>query len=87
MIEKPIAQNAIDDSANTMKFLARMLTAFLARHRPVSSVAKPAFMKNTSMPAIITHSVSSATLVASRRRRRVLRQRRHRHRHRDQHTE
>ncbi len=27
---KPITQNAIDDAAKTMKFLARMLTAFFA---------------------------------------------------------
>ena len=54
---KPAAQKAIEATAKTMKFLARMWTAFLRRHRPASSVPKPAFMKNTSMPAISVQTV------------------------------
>ena len=59
---KPTAQKAIDATANTMKFFARMFTAFLDWHRPVSSVAKPAFMKNTRHAVTTTHRVSNATL-------------------------
>jgi hypothetical protein len=59
---KPTAKKAIEATANTMKFLARMFTAFLAWHSPVSSVAKPAFMKNTRQAATTTHKVSRATL-------------------------
>ncbi len=58
---KPMTQNAIDDTANTTKFLARMLTAFFAWHRPASSKAKPAFMKKTRKAVTITHRVSAAT--------------------------
>ena len=62
MSPKPKTQNASEETANTMKFLARMLTAFLAWQRPASSKANPAFMKNTRDAVIITHIVSSAIL-------------------------
>src|SRR5688572_7766689 len=45
-----------------MKFLERMFTAFLARHMPDSTQAKPRFMKNTRKPVINTHTVSAATV-------------------------
>ena len=63
MSPKPKIQNASDDTAKTMKFFARMFTAFLAWHRPDSSSAKPAFMKNTRQAVTTTHKVSRATLV------------------------
>src|SRR5687767_963948 len=58
-------QNAIELMAKTMKFLARMLTAFLRRQRPVSSVANPAFIQKTSMPAISVQTVLATKLVLS----------------------
>ena len=61
---KPTTQKASDDAAKTMKFLARMLTAFFARQRPLSTSANPAFMKNTRNAVTSTHRVSSATLVS-----------------------
>ena len=56
---KPMTQNASDEAAKTMKFFARMLTAFLARQRPLSTSAKPAFMKNTRNAAIMVQTVSA----------------------------
>ena len=47
--------------AKTMKFFARMFTVFFARHSPLSTIAKPVFMKNTSIAAIRTQTVSSPT--------------------------
>ena len=41
-----------------MKFFARMLLVFLARHRPLSTSAKPAFIQNTSIAVTSTHTVS-----------------------------
>jgi len=61
MRPQPTAQNENVASANTTKFFARMLTQFLARQRPLSTKAKPAFIQNTSMPATMTHTVSVAT--------------------------
>ncbi len=55
---QPMTQNDSVDTAKTMKFFARMFTQFLARHRPLSTNAKPAFMKNTSIAVISTHVVS-----------------------------
>ena len=51
--------------ANTIKFLVRMLTAFLRRQNPDSTRAKPAFMKNTRNEAITTQRVSKPTLRAA----------------------
>ena len=61
---KPIAQNATDEAAKTMKFFARMLTAFFAWQSPLSTSAKPAFIQNTRKAVTSTHNVSSATLVS-----------------------
>src|SRR3970040_1377993 len=41
---QPTSKNAIDVTANTMKFFDRMFAVFLARQRPDSSRAKPRFM-------------------------------------------
>ncbi len=43
-----------------MKFFAKILTQFLARHNPLSTMAKPAFIQNTSMPVNNTQTVSNA---------------------------
>ena len=51
--------------ANTMKFLERMLTVFLARQKPDSTSAKPRFMKNTSDAVISTQTVSRAMVSSS----------------------
>ena len=57
---KPTTQNASEDTAKTTKFLARMLTAFLAWQSPASRSANPAFIQNTRNAVIITHRVSAA---------------------------
>src|SRR5688572_21169875 len=46
-----------------MKFLDRMLTAFLARQKPDSTKAKPAFIQNTRNAVRSVHIVSAATLL------------------------
>ncbi len=61
MSPQPMNQNDIDAMAKTMKFFARMLTAFLARHNPDSTMAKPRFMKKTRNAVNSTHAVSTPT--------------------------
>src|SRR5580765_3969373 len=61
---KPKIQNPMVVTANTMKFLERMLTQFFARHIPDSTAAKPRFMKNTRNAVDITHTVSMPTLIS-----------------------
>src|SRR3989304_6048837 len=61
---QPMTQNEIVDAANTIKFLARMLAQFFARHSPLSTRAKPAFIQNTSIAVTSTHTVSNPTLNA-----------------------
>ena len=56
-------QNDAEAMANTMKFFARMLTAFLARHNPDSTMAKPRFMKKTRNAVNSTHAVSTPTCI------------------------
>src|SRR3989338_8777002 len=58
----PNTQKAIEETANTMKFLERMFVEFLTRQNPVSTHANPRFMKNTSIAVMSTHSVSATTL-------------------------
>ena len=58
MIPHPITQNEMLDAANTMKFLARMLVVFFARHSPLSTIAKPAFIQKTRQAVKSTHTVS-----------------------------
>src|SRR3990172_13202161 len=60
MSPKPSARNAREETANTTKFLKRMLTQFLARQKPDSTSPKPRFMKKTRNAASITQMVSMA---------------------------
>jgi len=46
----------------SIKFFMMMLVAFFARVSPVSTKAKPACMKNTSMPAMTIHIMSNAAI-------------------------
>ena len=48
---KPMAQKARDPMEKSIRFFIMILTAFLARVNPVSTMAKPACMKNTSAAA------------------------------------
>ena len=57
----------MEETAKTMKFFARMFTAFLARHRPDSTMANPRFMKNTRNAVTKTHTVSIAIFMPDRR--------------------
>src|SRR5699024_5626378 len=61
---QPRSMKPRDDTANTMKFLDRMLTVFLARAKPASTDANPRFMKNTRMAASSTHKVSMIMAVS-----------------------
>src|ERR687892_727428 len=65
MRPNPSTRNAVDDTENTMKFLARMVTVFLARQNPDSTPAKPRPMKNTRNAVTSTHTVSTATLASA----------------------
>ena len=61
MSPQPIIQKDADDKANTIKFFARMFTAFFARHNPDSTMAKPRFIKKTRNAVKSTHAVSTPT--------------------------
>ena len=61
MSPQPINQKDTDAMAKTMKFFARMLTVFLARHKPDSTMANPRFMKNTRNAVNSTQTVSTPT--------------------------
>src|SRR3972149_10866503 len=60
MSPKPRTRNATEETANTAKFLKRMLTQFLARQKPDSTRPKPRFMKKTRNAASITQMASMA---------------------------
>ncbi|ACI18758.1 hypothetical protein DICTH_0176 [Dictyoglomus thermophilum H-6-12] len=51
-----------EDMAKTIKFLERIFTVFFTRANPDSTIAKPKFMKNTSIPVNKTQIVSRITL-------------------------
>ena len=55
---QPSNRKPRDETANTMKFLDRMLTVFFDLAKPASTAAKPRFMKNTRIEARNTHKVS-----------------------------
>ena len=61
---QPNSMKPRDEMANTMKFLDRMLTVFLARARPASTEAKPRFMKKTRMAASRTQKVSMMLVIS-----------------------
>jgi hypothetical protein len=61
MSPHPSAQKATEETANTMTFLERILTAFFALAKPDSTIANPRFMKNTGAPVRSTHIVSIIT--------------------------
>lgn len=63
MYLKPKSQKAKVAIQKTMRFLARTLTALRVRQNPVSSMAKPAFIKNTSAAATISQTVPTASKV------------------------
>ena len=65
MMPKPTAQNASEPSEKSIRFFIMMLAAFLARVKPVSSMAKPACIRNTSTAATRVHTVSIATALAA----------------------
>jgi hypothetical protein len=58
---QPKSRNPSDETAKTMKFFDKMFTLFLARAKPLSTLAKPRFMKNTSIPVTRTQIVSRMT--------------------------
>ena len=60
MKANPMIQKARDAMEKSMKFFMRTLAVFLALCSPISSSAKPACMKKTSMAAKTTHNVFTA---------------------------
>ncbi len=55
----PITQKIGVPIAKSIKFFIIILPAFFALVKPVSTIAKPACMKNTSAAPIRTHVVSA----------------------------
>ena len=55
---KPTAQNAMLPKQKSSRFFMRMLTAFFARVKPVSTMAKPACIHMTRNAAIKVQTVS-----------------------------
>ena len=60
-----MAQNDSMPMEKSMRFFIRMLAAFLARVRPVSSIAKPACIRKTRTAASSVHTVSIARALES----------------------
>jgi len=65
MIPKPTNQNAIEPRLKSIRFFIKMLQAFLALVKPVSTIANPACIKNTRKAAINVQIVSIATALVS----------------------
>ena len=63
MRPKPMNQKRIDPSMKSTKFFMRMLAEFFDLVKPASTSAKPGCMKNTSIAAMRTHTVSRLLIV------------------------
>ena len=59
MMPKPRIQKIGVPSEKSIRFFMMMLPAFFARVKPVSTIAKPACMKNTSAAATSVHPTST----------------------------
>ena len=59
-IAKPMTQKASMPIAYTMKFIVMVWPAFLARVKPVSTIAKPSCMNITRKPATSVQTMFSA---------------------------
>ena len=59
MMEKPKIQYRTEPAEKSMKFFIKMLAVFFVLVKPASTKAKPGCMKNTSMAAIKTQTVSN----------------------------
>ena len=62
---KPIIQNRKEPTMKSTKFFMRMFAVFLERVKPASTRAKPGCIKNTSIAAINTQTVSSPLMLLS----------------------
>ena len=60
MMPKPTIQKIGVPRLKSIRFFMMMLPAFFARVKPVSTIAKPACMKNTSAAAISVQPTSIA---------------------------
>jgi len=65
MRPKPSIQNATLPRQKSIRFFIMMFPAFFARVKPVSTIANPACMKNTSTVPNKTQSVSTDTYIRS----------------------
>ena len=61
--ENPIIQKKKVPAIKSTKFFIRMLAVFLLRVNPASTRANPGCIKNTSIEASNTHTVSSPLIV------------------------
>ena len=59
MMPKPRTQKIGVPSEKSIRFFMMMLPAFFARVKPVSTIAKPACMKNTSAAATSVQPTST----------------------------
>ncbi|MPN55501.1 hypothetical protein SDC9_203185 [bioreactor metagenome] len=59
MMLYPIRKNPNDPSTKSIRFFMMMFAAFLARVKPVSTIAKPACIKNTNTVPSKVHNVST----------------------------
>ena len=56
---KPMRMNTTQPIQKSIRFFIRMLPAFLARVKPVSTMAKPACIQNTSAAPIRNHTANT----------------------------
>ncbi len=59
MMAKPTSQNASEPTEKSIRFFMQMFTAFFARVSPVSTMAKPACMRNTRKAATSVQTKSA----------------------------
>ena len=64
IMPNPINQKKTVVTQKTMTFFDRIFTAFFERHKPVSTIPKPRFIKNTRKAVIRTQTVSAANLAS-----------------------
>ena len=65
MSPKPSTRNATVPTQKSIRFFMMMLPAFFARVKPVSTMANPACMKNTSTAPTMYHRLSAPMNIAT----------------------
>ena len=65
MSPTPSTRNATVPTQKSIRFFMMMLPAFFARVKPVSTMANPACMKNTSTAPTMYHRLSAPMNIAT----------------------